>query len=595
MFSSDPTFTLDRVASASRHGPLPDGSHKISLRYWVDGYKIRPEHMLSLIDSCAPPERRDFFDRSIYNKKRLLAVVGGCKGYGDHRVLDVEDRSQAHRCLTQLVEEGAQLLDFPEEAQKTPGTMSRALEDWGALTVALIRAGFRDPCYKGKRENSTTFSASNQGVDCPCCSNVHDKQCWMAMHNPGGWYLVKSYSPRCRSMTIAAEPQCEEIVVPSALSPGCQHLPHMGFEQAPIPSDATACQIVMQHLETCPLCKANHNSDKWYLETLVNECFTLRNSEQICKARLMWCCGPDKPIVTNPHLHDIFISPTTHSPYGELYLEEHQGNLISDDAGHLYEFTAQGRWQHRVEQQVANSIQNWYKTLFDKFFHLFSNEDTCTRDFKELDRIRKEARKAHGHILNENAVGQVMKAIKRKVYVENLHDKLDMQHSLIAFDNGVFELDTGKFRQGRKEDMISKSAGYNFEEAGGEDMLAVEAFMDSIYPVEEEREIARLYFGYCLTGDHRAKKLAFLTDGGGSRGGYNGKTTIAKALHATLGDDYSIKGKEAFLYRNDSSSETANSHNAGDLVYKGKRAAMFEELSVARHLNDAKIKDLNGS
>lgn len=99
-----------------------------------------------------------------------------------------------------------------------------------------------------------------------------------------------------------------------------------------------------------------------------------------------------------------------------------------------------------------------------------------------------------------------MKAIKRKVHVENLHDKLDMQHSLIAFDNGVFELDTGNFRQGRKEDRISKSTGYNFEEAVGEDMLAVEAFMDSIYPVEEEREIARLYFGYCLTGDHRAKK-----------------------------------------------------------------------------------------
>lgn len=602
MFAADPKFSLDRVITAYRHGPLTPGSpytHKLSFRFWVLGYKILLQDMKLLIAQCAAPEYQDLFDLSIYSARRLLAVVGGCKGNGDYRILDMDDRSQAVHCMTQHLEGDETLLDLAE-AQTAVSTLTGTPPDnWDVLAAALTRAGFINPCYVSTREHSVNFRAGNLGGECVCCGLEHDNQCWFAMQ-AGMYFKVKSYSSRCRTMTIRATPDemCEEIVLPSSLPPVCQHLRDMGFSNNPIDGmmdDMTQCKIVRQHLQTCPICKISHISDKWYLESLVSECFTLRNSETACKARLMWFCGPEqRATITNSHLQDIFLNPTSHSPYVELYLEEHKGNIISDDAGNLYEFNGV-RWQHKMAQQVANSMQDWFKQLFDKFFDLFAHEDSITKNAKQLDDIRKQTRRAHGHVLNEATIKQVMSTIKRKVHLENFNDKMDMQPMLIGFENGTFQLDTGVFREGRREDMISKSTGYDYQPRGGEDMLSVESFMEAIYPVEEERSIASLYYGYCLLGDAPEKKMAFLTDGGGKRTGYNGKTTVVKALHAALGDDYSIKGKEAFLYRNDSSSETANSHNAGDLVYKGKRVAYYEELSAVRHLADAKLKDLTGS
>ncbi len=182
VFGTDPDFDFDtRVAHAHRHGLVPAKAlHKISFRFWIRGFSILPEHMPVLIKATAPPELQDVFDLSIYSARRLLAVVGGIKGDGDHRVLEVDDPTTAQWCICQRLEGNEIDLDLASEVEalkrNLKGSTATAPEDWDALETLLMAAGFQDPLYRGRRQLSVTFTAANLGMDCPCCPWVHDSQ-----------------------------------------------------------------------------------------------------------------------------------------------------------------------------------------------------------------------------------------------------------------------------------------------------------------------------------------------------------------------------------------------------------------------------------
>ena len=181
------------------------------------------------------------------------------------------------------------------------------------------------------------------------------------------------------------------------------------------------------------------------------------------------------------------------------------------------------------------------------------------------------------------------------------------------FDNGVVDLQTCSFLEGRPEHFISKSVGYDFVPASAIDpkiQAQVEDCLTKIYPVGDEREVVQRYGGYCLLGHHPEKKLLILTD---ARSGYNGKpltcpeesttflpamlqsilirlrrlihvrydklatpvqtepcscagkSTWQRMMMTALGPQYSIGDQESLLYRADLNCETVNSHKAGAL------------------------------
>ncbi len=182
IFGGDPSFSFEtKVAHAHRHGWLEPGRFKISFRFWVRGYSIRPEHMPALIKACTPPDVLPVFDLSIYSRRRLLACVGGVKGGGDRRVLQVDDPDMVEWCVCQRLSGDEVKLDLSDEmtppsCSSLDGVKTEQYEGWGILREVLVKAGFVDPGYKGRRELSVSFTCSLLGVSCPCCPHVHDRQ-----------------------------------------------------------------------------------------------------------------------------------------------------------------------------------------------------------------------------------------------------------------------------------------------------------------------------------------------------------------------------------------------------------------------------------
>jgi phage/plasmid-associated DNA primase len=118
----------------------------------------------------------------------------------------------------------------------------------------------------------------------------------------------------------------------------------------------------------------------------------------------------------------------------------------------------------------------------------------------------------------------------------------------------------------------------------------VEEMFEKIYPHEDEREIVQRYFGYCLLGYHPQKEMLLLTD---ARGGYNGKSTVCKAVRAVMGAEYSMKPLSNCMYYTDRPGNI-ESHASGTLSFRGYRLAVIEELNPSQRLDSQFLKDCTG-
>ena len=121
--------------------------------------------------------------------------------------------------------------------------------------------------------------------------------------------------------------------------------------------------------------------------------------------------------------------------------------------------------------------------------------------------------------------------------------KLDKADHLIGFENGVNDLDAGCFRDGRPDDYVSMSTGYDY---AMEDDVEVQAdiarFIDSIMPTSAMAEYLMRVLAYLLHGCKFMETIWFFT----GKSGRNGKGVLCTLLKACLGNYYYEPSSELF-------------------------------------------------
>lgn len=577
IFGGDPSFNFStQVAIAHRHGLVPSKQlHKLSFRIWVKGYKITPEHMTALISMCGVKE---VFDTSIYSKRRLLAVVGGVKGGDDHRVLKCKDPAHVEWCICQRLEGQEQLLDMSLEVAnnqlkgKQYGSATVCPDSWDDLVVRLELAGFRNPSFRGKRQEGYNFWSDNIGEDCPCCPGVHDSNQFWVCGAADGQLSVKNYSQHCRVMRLPPT----NTVSSSACSSLNTALANWGvtalLTEGKDASDRE-CLRAIQHLEQCPTCSKRHTSDQWYLYKLVQSCWSFRNAAFDCRERLVLATG-------NAHLETILDNPNSDVDYVELFLSETK-NMYAGDGKHVYKYEDH-KWKQLTEYQVTTPLQDWLKRLLTELTALMCHEQSCMLYVKtttrELQKVISQLKKAAANVSNEGALERLRRAFTRKVAREDFSRSLDSAPFLLGTEGGVVDLKGCVFRPGVPEDYVTMSVGYAWTETVDPEVEAqLEDFLAQIYPVPAEREFMQRYCGYCLTGQHESKLFLMLTD---KRGGFNGKSTFLSLLRGCMGD-YAIKSDAGVLYKQDKA-RGLNDHAGGLFAYEKKRLMVVEETDSSK-------------
>lgn len=409
------------------------------------------------------------------------------------------------------------------------------------------------------------------------------------MTNDDGSRTVKSYSSRCRPMRIPAEGRLVRPAFIEDITPITNDTPleetlgiclnNMGFgDTTGFQHDAAGgCFALKQHLQNCPTCRLSHALGSNYLvETLVNDCYTVRNEEKHCRSRIV---NVKTMVEEHEGLSRILDHPTVDGPLANLYVAERGHNLTAIDDS-VFRFN-QGRWGVYEDPDLENDVREFLDKVLRGLVDLLHHEEGIEQqvniraNLKSLQKLKDKFKVAA-------AVGEcntkrraIVRTIKTKLHNSQLRGRWDSREDLLGLSAGVVDLNNGCFREADKEDYITMSCGYGWMDTVDPEVEAeVEEFISRVYPVFAEREFMQRYCYYSLLGAHREKIFLVLND---LRGGWNGKSTFLSLLLAAMGD-YGIKADACVIYRQDRT-RGINDHSGGLLAFEKKRLMVIEETS----------------
>lgn len=117
------------------------------------------------------------------------------------------------------------------------------------------------------------------------------------------------------------------------------------------------------------------------------------------------------------------------------------------------------------------------------------------------------------------------------MYDPNFPKNLDKNNYLICFDNGVYDLHAGIFRDGYPDDYISTSVGYDYIEYDENNKItkSIMNFFKKIQPEEEMREYLLALLSSCLMGSEFDSNFYIFT-------GNNGKNKVMELMKYTFGN-----------------------------------------------------------
>jgi putative DNA primase/helicase len=166
---------------------------------------------------------------------------------------------------------------------------------------------------------------------------------------------------------------------------------------------------------------------------------------------------------------------------------------------------------------------------------------------------------------------------------------LDADPWLLNVRNGTVDLRTGRMRDHRSEDLITKLADVDYEVGGAGAEVGTggqmwEGVLREVVPDADVREFLRRWFGYCATG--LVREQVFVVHWGG---GANGKSTVLDVVARVLGD-YAGTAAPGLL----AGGERSERHPTEMADLAGKRMVTAHETREGVSLREDFVKQATG-
>lgn len=278
---------------------------------------------------------------------------------------------------------------------------------------------------------------------------------------------------------------------------------------------------------------------------------------------------------------------------GALFAALHRGKFIYNKTsgawfawrGHYWDFDVMGESQRAVEEVAVR-----YLTAADELTEKIV--DARKNDKKDLARgLKSQQEDYKKRVKRLRSVSGAQNCLNWGHHVEGAlsirGEEFDRNPWLLACRNGVIELNTGRFRDGRPGDSLTKAALHDWQ---GEDQPAVnwEKFLNDVFGGDQELiSYLQRVFGYALIG--AVKEHIFLVLHGEGR---NGKSTLIETLKYVLGDLAQPIPGELLLDQKNARSSAAPSPDI--MALKGLRLAFASETDDNRRFSATQVKRLSG-
>lgn len=236
----------------------------------------------------------------------------------------------------------------------------------------------------------------------------------------------------------------------------------------------------------------------------------------------------------------------------------------------IYKFNG-NYWEHLLKYDVKQFFYNLYaelKVILDNDF----KDDALYDEFvRKISKLEKSA-----------FIKEVVSLLLEKCEVKD--DIFDNNVDLIGFKNGVYDLKTNVFRQGRKEDYITKTTCYDYKESTSHEIQFAMDYITKIMPIEDEREFFLLVLSTVISG--RVLDRFVICTGSGC----NGKDALFTFLLEDILGDYYYRGNNTVLIQKSKSDLNVSVSNMNK-----QRLVVFSEPDKDDTIKTSQVKDLTGS
>ena len=258
------------------------------------------------------------------------------------------------------------------------------------------------------------------------------------------------------------------------------------------------------------------------------------------------------------------------------------------------------RWHKETDgmslrMKISTELHEKYVRLMS-YYNQIAGGKVLVDNHELTEEEKEEYKKKNGVVLDltkklktTSFKDNVMRECKELFSKDNkeFSKKLDANPTLLGFNNGIYDLEKGEFRDGRPDDFIEISTEIDkidFD-SNNEHWEDLEHFLNTIFFDEEIRNYFLTYLSSCLQGHNAEEKFRFWT-GIGS----NGKSKILELFVHSLGD-YTVKFPITLITGKRAAS---NACTPEVLQSKGKRFGYFEEPGEGEKINAGLLKEFTG-
>jgi P4 family phage/plasmid primase-like protien len=302
-------------------------------------------------------------------------------------------------------------------------------------------------------------------------------------------------------------------------------------------------------------------------------------------------------------IHEASVTQTEHDVamvVHAMYREEFKCAKFSASAwyrfrGHTWQETDRGvALQVRLSNEIAKEFLREELEVAREMMNIDAcscgKEKNPNCDWCKKDDEKKKYMQIRNRLKTVSFTENVMKMARLLFLDEEFANKVDENHNLIAFNNGVLDTLKMEFRDGKPEDYVSFSTNLDYDPDkpyyNHECWAELDRFIHDVLPDPEVRTYLLKRLASILSGSNFSQKFHILT-GNGS----NGKSMLMNLMMKCLGD-YATKASVTMLTQGRGKTGAANP----DLLrLKGKRFATMSEPDEGSSFNTGYLKELTSS
>jgi P4 family phage/plasmid primase-like protien len=226
-----------------------------------------------------------------------------------------------------------------------------------------------------------------------------------------------------------------------------------------------------------------------------------------------------------------------HSDLAKLYFSLNPTKYIKSNATGWYEYNINNVLIHTLE--VPNSLLNDLTNTIQNY--IIEQRNLLLPNDEKYDEKMKLVKKSYTQMGNSSYTKGIIEYLKNLYTVDRLDDLIDNKHYLLAFDDYLYDIEQGKFREIQTNDYISKTTKYKAQIKSNHIIRnKINDLLFSIFSNNKMVEYWKIITGLSLF-TNKMEKIFIHTGSGG-----NGKGLLTTILRSCLGD-YFLTAENTFL------------------------------------------------